>query len=62
VVGTLIGSQLTGRVRPQRLRQGFAALIIVVGAVVMVRRAIPEVHEMLRSGSVIPITQRQERG
>ena len=62
VVGTLVGSQFTSRVRPLRLKQGFGALIIVVGMIVMVRRAVPQVRELLRSGSIIPVSQRLDRG
>lgn len=57
--GTLLGSRRTDRVPPERLRRWFGVLILCAAALVLVRRALPEIVSLLRSrgGSSVPASQ-----
>lgn len=62
VVGTLVGGRYTGRVAPERLRRWFGVLVLVAGAVVLVRQALPGIQELMRSTSQVAPEHRGEHG
>lgn len=62
IVGTLIGGRYSGRVSPQRLRRWFGVMVIVAGAVVLTRQALPGLRELWRSNSQVAPEARGERG
>jgi uncharacterized membrane protein YfcA len=50
-VGTFFGSRRTDRIAPERLRRWFGVLILCAAVIVLVRRGLPEILSLLRSGS-----------
>ena len=60
--GTLVGSRLSSRVSPDRLRRWFGVLVIVAGALVLTRQSLPGIRELLRSRSQVSATMRGEHG
>jgi formylglycine-generating enzyme required for sulfatase activity/uncharacterized membrane protein YfcA len=60
--GSLLGSRLTHRVSPDRLRRWFGVLVLVAGTLVLTRQALPGIRDLLRSRSQVAPAQRGDRG
>lgn len=60
--GTLLGSRLSHRVAPERLRRWFGVLVIVAGALVLTRQALPGIRDLLRSRSQVAPNALHDRG
>jgi hypothetical protein len=60
--GTLVGSRLSHRVAPERLRRWFGVLVIVAGTLVLTRQALPGIRDLLRSNSQVAPNMRHDRG
>jgi uncharacterized membrane protein YfcA len=49
VLGTILGSQRTGRVAPERLRRWFGILIVGASLLVLFRQALPGIRDLIRA-------------